>query len=199
MPDNTQASSNRQIKDTFNYLENGLVPFSVAAGVTRFLREDATWVIPTGSNPYTIIIKSADQTINNSTVLVDDTDLQFPVIANTKYFFSMIIFYTTAPLADFKYRITGPTGASFVAIRREANSPGASSSTAQGVDGAFHTSDILVLGAGSLTEPGAIMIDGVAHIGATAGDIKFTWAQNTAIPLNTTVKASCKLEYLEGI
>ena len=199
MPDNTQASSNRQIKDIFNYLENGLVPFSVAAGITRFLREDATWVIPTGSNPYTIIVKSADQTVFNSTTLVDDTELQFPVTANTKYYFELIIFYLTAPLADLKFRVTGPTGATFVALSRRANTPGGSSFTAVAVDPAFHTSDVLLLGSGSDTSPGYIFIQAVAHIGATAGTIKFTWAQNNAVLTTSTVKASSKLEFLEGI
>jgi hypothetical protein len=58
---------------------------------TTFLRGDNTWAAPTSADPagWTTIVKSANQDVTNSTTLVDDTDLQFSVVAGGHYMVEM--------------------------------------------------------------------------------------------------------------
>lgn len=60
---------------------------------TTFLRGDNTWATPTAADPagWTTIVKSANQDVTNSTTLVDDTDLQFSVVAGGHYMVEMNI------------------------------------------------------------------------------------------------------------
>jgi hypothetical protein len=54
---------------------------------TTFLRGDNTWATPASTDPagWTIIVKSANQDITASGTMVDDTDLQFSVVAGGVY------------------------------------------------------------------------------------------------------------------
>jgi len=54
---------------------------------TTFLRGDNTWATPASTDPagWTTIVKSANQDVTNSATLVDDTDLQFSVVAGGHY------------------------------------------------------------------------------------------------------------------
>lgn len=54
---------------------------------TTFLRGDNTWATPASTDPagWTIIVKSANQDVTNSSTLVDDTSLQFSVVAGGHY------------------------------------------------------------------------------------------------------------------
>ena len=52
---------------------------------TTFLRGDNTWATPTDPAGWTTIVKSANQDVTNSNTLVDDTDLQFSVVAGGHY------------------------------------------------------------------------------------------------------------------
>jgi len=58
---------------------------------TTFLRGDNTWATPTSTDPagWTTIVKSANQDVTNSATLVDDTDLQFSVVAGGHYMIVM--------------------------------------------------------------------------------------------------------------
>lgn len=60
---------------------------------TKFLRGDATWDVPTFTDPsgWTTIVKSANQDVTNSATLVDDTSLQFSVVAGGHYMIEMDI------------------------------------------------------------------------------------------------------------
>jgi len=60
---------------------------------TKFLRGDATWAVPTFTDPegWTVIVKSANQDVTNNATLVDDTDLQFSVVAGGHYMVEMNI------------------------------------------------------------------------------------------------------------
>lgn len=79
-----------------NYLDGApsLTPALSATGTpssTTFLRGDNTWATPTAADPseWTTIVKSANQDVTNSSTLVDDTDLQFSVVAGGHYMIDM--------------------------------------------------------------------------------------------------------------
>lgn len=52
---------------------------------TTFLRGDNTWSTPPNPEGWTTIVKSANQDVTNSATLVNDTDLQFSVVAGGHY------------------------------------------------------------------------------------------------------------------
>jgi len=56
---------------------------------TTFLRGDNTWDTPTDPAGWTTIVKSANQDVTNSSTLVNDTDLQFSVVAGGHYMVEM--------------------------------------------------------------------------------------------------------------
>lgn len=57
------------------------------ANNTTFLRGDNTWATPTSSDPagWTTIVKNANQDVTNSSTFVNDTELQFSVVASGQY------------------------------------------------------------------------------------------------------------------
>lgn len=63
------------------------------ANNTTFLRGDNTWATPTSSDPagWTTIVKSANQDVTNSSTFVDDTELQFSVVAGGIYMIEMAV------------------------------------------------------------------------------------------------------------
>jgi len=54
---------------------------------TTFLRGDNTWDTPASTDPagWTVIVKTSNQDVTNNATLVDDTDLQFSVVAGGHY------------------------------------------------------------------------------------------------------------------
>lgn len=76
-----------------------LTPSLSATGTpsaTTFLRGDNTWATPASTDPagWTTIVKSANQDVTNSAVLVDDTSLQFSVVAGGHYMMDLDICYS---------------------------------------------------------------------------------------------------------
>ena len=72
---------------------------------TTFLRGDNTWAAPTSADPsgWTTIVKSANQDVTNSATLVNDTDLQFSVVAGGHYMLELdIVFSANNTTGDYK-------------------------------------------------------------------------------------------------
>jgi len=73
---------------------------------TTFLRGDNTWATPTATDPegYTTIVKSANQDVVNSSTPVDDTELQFSVVAGGHYMVDIQITYSSNNnLTDYRF------------------------------------------------------------------------------------------------
>ena len=83
---------------------------------TTFLRGDNTWETPTSADPagWTTIVKSANQDVTNSTTLVDDTDLQFSVVAGGHYMIEMnIVWSSNNASGDYKFDYAVSAGLMF--------------------------------------------------------------------------------------
>ena len=81
---------------------------------TTFLRGDNTWATPTAADPsgWTTIVKSANQDVTNSATLVDDTSLQFSVVAGGHYMVEMNLTLSgnnTAADYQFGFRVSAGT------------------------------------------------------------------------------------------
>jgi len=138
-----------------------------------------------------IVTKTAVQTVNNSTVLVNDSALTFGMAASRTYKWKLTAFYDTTIAADFKYRITGPAGPTAVRFATSNKLP--SGGNLNAMDVAYSAADVAMAAAAGTG--GAIMIEGIVQNGATAGAFLFQWAQNAADATNTNVLAGSTLEF----
>ena len=127
--------------------------------------------------PETAKTKTANQTVTNSATFNNDTDLSFPMVANSYYTFKAAINYSsTSQNADFKFTFTVPAGAT---VFITANYPVA------GTDGATTRMCNISASGTTCTIPltaanyrGTIMVTGYVQTGATAGNTQFQFAQN---------------------
>jgi hypothetical protein len=78
---------------------------------TTFLRGDNTWATPPNPAGWTTIVKSANQDVTNSVTLVNDTNLQFSVVAGGHY---MVEFELTVSAnntgGDYKFAVNVSSG-----------------------------------------------------------------------------------------
>lgn len=129
--------------------------------------------------------KTADQTVTNSTTLVEDIALRAWVRANADMVFTITLAYTGPPESDLKLQVQGPTGSTIVVgpsngIKIDASgSIVATTSVAGGVD-------IVV---GSDTSVRTITLVGGITNGSTDGVVGVWWAQNTSNAGDTVIKA----------
>lgn len=152
-------------------------------------------------NYVTIVKKTANETVNNSSALQDDDHLFFAVLANTDYEFEFDFFYSSAAAADFNLTVTGPAAPTLVYFVIEFVLPDA---TGGGVAG---RTDIFTAFAFSVTTGGApgivhasgtvghVRLRGILHNGANAGTVQLQWAQATANASNTVVRKGGTLRH----
>lgn len=126
-----------------------------------------------------IALKTAAQTVNNSTTLVSDSQLAVTVAANTSYVFTARLLYTSSTTPDIKFGFAYPLLATATYTLYGIASGGA---TLAG----FHQTETSV---GALEGGTAIAatMTGTWTIGANAGTVQLQWAQNTANASNTQV------------
>ena len=92
--------------------KHGFVP-KAPNDTTKFLRGDATWNVPTFTDPsgWTTIVKSANQDVTNDATLQDDTDLQFSVVAGGHYMIELDITWSANDATgDYKFDYALSTG-----------------------------------------------------------------------------------------
>jgi len=134
---------------------------------------DAVWATP--SMP-TVVLKTADETVNNSNTLQNDDHLLFAVAANEVWEFLLLIRVLSNSDADFRYAFTIPTGAS---LKRYTDFGG--SALRSELDG---TTNQWLDGGG---EDKQVLIRYVYIGGANAGNVQLQWAQGTATAFDTKV------------
>jgi hypothetical protein len=149
------------------------------------------------STMHVLARKSADQTVNNSTTLVDDTHLLFSVAANEVWLIhAYLLIDSASTVADIKFHWTVPASATMV----WGPTGGAEPSFTQW-DAVLTSTSADVLGTESGTQnfgtnsvpTQGLLFAGVAAIAGTAGTVRLQWAQVTATVANTTLKTNSTL------
>lgn len=131
-------------------------------------------------------IKTATETVTSSTTLQDDDDLLLTVSANTNYWVEGLLFVATGAsnTPDIKFGVNIPSGT----FRWCTNGLGpTATATLDIIDKHSYTGGTGV-GVGSISGSNtAIPFSGIARIGASGGNLKIQWAQNTSSGTGTQV------------
>jgi len=146
-------------------------------------RDNTAWRTLEG---ITIVRKTADELVNNSTVLQDDNHLVLPLAANETWLVDLTLIYDSHADDDIKINFTMPAGC--VAITNGWYiDPAGAFQTAQFVGVAY---SLLGNGVGN-----KLFMKFTYHVinGANAGNFQLQWAQNTAGLHDTTVFANSTL------
>ena len=152
-------------------------------------------ITATGAGGRTLVSKTADQSITSDNTLNNDSQLLFPMLANTKYQFKLEVFFDTGTTPDFKWRHTGPASPTLVRIVERGSVPG-SGTLSFNIATAYSTADN-TLTSTSGTTGGYVTLEGIIHNGANAGDFHFQWSQNSSSATATTVRAGSYIEYVQ--
>ena len=142
---------------------------SVTVGTTALTFED----FRQQDNPR-VISKTADQTVNNTSTLVNDNDLFVPLLANRKYYWFSRVRFKSDSTPDLKISWTVPSGATGGRRREINNATEVSYGTSSNWSGSTGVDRQGYAG-------------GYVETGGTAGNLQFQWAQNTADLSDTTV------------
>ena len=152
-------------------------------------------ITATGAGGRTLVSKTTDESITSDNTLNNDSQLLFPMLANTKYQFKLEVFFDTGTTPDFKWRHTGPASPTLVRIVERDSAPG-SGTLSFSVATAYSTADN-TLTTTSGTTGGYVTLEGIIHNGANAGDFHFQWSQNSSSVTATTVRAGSYIEYVQ--
>jgi hypothetical protein len=142
----------------------------------------AAWISSFVSSNFTYARKAADQTVNNSTVLVNVTDLVSPLPVAGMFGFRVVLFHDSATAADIKFAFTWPAGAS-ARWGVQGIAVGAAGTTG---DGQFGTATVsgasVAVGGAGVGSANTLLsiIEGGITMGGTAGNLQLQFAQQTA-------------------
>ena len=133
--------------------------------------------------------KDGDTTIQSDSSLNDDPDLVLPVEANANYVIYGYLKYLGSTVGDFKYQLTGPTGATGSWGAYQLGPLGATTSqdakeSLRTTIGAPRSVPSVSTGSGQV-----IMITGFLRISSTAGNLVVQWSQDTSTAADTTLQS----------
>lgn len=168
---------------------------NLASGTISDARFPATLPAVSGANLTGVVaasfaglktkVKTADETVNNSTTLQNDDTFSFAIGASETWACALFLAVDTSAAADFKYEFTVPascTGTSYAELANQSGATGLTALTAVGTPVAC----LIAYSSGQ---------NAVVHITATfvnstnAGTVQFQWAQNSLVAGNTKVLA----------
>jgi hypothetical protein len=159
------------------------------------LQTDGAGNLSFGTGGGTIVLKTADETVNNSNVLQNDDHLFFSAAASSVYFVELYLLVdsSVSAVAGWKFHFTGPAG--FTAAW---GFSGADNNAAQGVwtslaigsGASLLKSESGNLTAASISSAGTtgLIIYAMITTSGTSGTVNFQWSQNTANASNSIVK-----------
>lgn len=135
-----------------------------------------------------VVVKAADQSVTNSTTLVNDTHLIVPVAANEAWIVRYYLFITSPQESDFKAALDVPAAAgklNFGIFGFTSATSGAASTTPWTETDAA----TVILNWGTTTAPGPAAVFAAYFLnGSNAGNIQLQWAQQAANISPTTVE-----------
>ena len=124
-----------------------------------------------------VVLKTADETVNNNNSTQADDALLVALGANETWMLRYFIKYNSNTTADFRYNISVPSGATYDSLLQGDNNLGP----------LFYyrtSSDELVAGKGA---DWACIFNAVVKTSSTPGNVVFNWAQYTANASDTKV------------
>lgn len=124
-----------------------------------------------------VVLKTADETVNNNNSTQADDALLVALGANETWMLRYFIKYNSNTTADFRYNISVPSGATYDSLLQGDNNLGP----------LFYyrtSSDELVAGKGA---DWAFIFNAVVKTSSTPGNVVFNWAQYTANASDTKV------------
>ncbi len=150
------------------------------------------------TNPWTVVVATADQAVTNSAVLTDSTYLQFTTTANTNYHIRLRVLMNSGnATADIKYRVTHAGTTTRVRRVRTYSVPNGTSATFPTVlpATAFDSADQTLLA--TVTGDSVVYEDIYLQVGASGGIFKIAFAQNTqTAAASVTLYEGSYLEYM---
>jgi hypothetical protein len=152
--------------------------------------DSANWISAFRRSHWGYVRKSADQTVNNSTVLVNDTELFVPMPTAGTFAWEAVLFSSSSDVADIKYALTWPAG-----VTAMWGTMGLATTAVAGVgDVAIDTETT----SGNVNFHGGgtsqmVVFYGDLTMGGTAGNLQIQFAQNTAEVSNTIVRSRSRL------
>jgi len=146
----------------------------------QYLRQGANDPAWASVDEITIVRKAADQTVNNSIALVNDTHLLFAVGTNETWEFTLVLRYNSNAAADIDFAITVPAASTLnwaIMGISPAQAPqfGVVIVSADRYSAFGKTADYLAI------------IKGVAITAGTAGNVQLQWCQDTQDVSDTKV------------
>lgn len=147
----------------------------------------------TALNAAVRIRKTADESRNTTTTLANDATLLFTTIANTHYYFKLLLFYTALDI-QFDLNHLGTTSAvryySQLALHADANAAILNTLT---LASAMNT--LITILSTMSSASGLVILEGILSVGASGGVFSLRWAQNVSSGTNATVLRGSMLEY----
>jgi hypothetical protein len=159
-------------------------------GSTQIVDRRITVPAPLATGVWTEVLKTADETVNNSTTLQADDTLTFSMSASTVYRFEMHAMFSCQAASDFKFGFTGPASPGLMQIIKEY---GATTSVTQNAAIAYETTGITISAVSAFTAQ--VRLEGIIQNGVNSGPFQFTWAQNVAVAENTICERGSWLHY----
>ena len=173
-----------------------LVGFLASGEIRKFEMADVV------GGGWSVTVKTADETVSNTTTLQDDDHLFFAVAANKTYSFRFQIWYKGHDTTNFKWQLTGPAAPTLMRAAGKTTlmtDPAGLVSTAfQNVARQHAFSQPVTTGAINATSTeGWLEIEGLLQNGANAGNVRFQFAQGIAQVQNCTVYKGSYVEFIE--
>jgi len=155
----------------------------LAGMIAKFLWDGTNMIL---LNPYTGIVlrrlKTTDEIVNNSTVLQDDDELSIIVEADGVYEVDILVIVVSDAVANFKYHLASSDTFDLVHTFWETDlAPGAQ-------DGISEATALKAVVTANTNEH-FLSLKGILRVGGSINDLKFQWAQNTGVVVDTIVKA----------
>lgn len=170
--DDTALTSNVTFQLPSSNGTNGQFLTTNGSGVTSW----STLSLPTFKT------KPADQSVINSTVVVNDDTLSFGIGTSGNWYLELNLLLDIPASTNFRWRLSGPSGATGVGSMKVA------SSSTEAITSDVFTDNIISVSAASGTNLAHVQIFCRVISGGTAGTVVLQWAQGTANASSLTVR-----------